>query len=98
MTSGWTAITASGARYTLRRPGFVDIVSSDGSRSSIRVWGIWVPRDQNAPQLSHPGIVPDQWVETDAPEIGKSLYISNREEWRLSTAVVAITNPEEESQ
>lgn len=86
----WKATTETGTTYTRTR-GFVVVDSKRHGKTTIRLWSIMVALvDEDAVTLGTPWDNPEQWAVADEPVIGRRLYVSGRDEWRISTPIVSV--------
>lgn len=85
--------TISGTIY-IHKEGYVKITSSDGGRPyTIKIWDMKTV-DPNHPDFATPeGRVNWDHIRSlppSAPVIGKHYYVSGKDDWRISTEVVAV--------
>lgn len=95
----WKATTESGAVYEMD-DGFVRITPSADSKlwpTTIRAYAVMISREpvKSGAQYPLPWADPSKWDDTRGPTVGHLLYVSGKDEWRVSTPIQSVEKEEE---
>lgn len=80
----YEVVTESGADY------WIDTEALFWSHRQLNVDRLWNLKSALTDNPDLPWITPDEWETVTAPVVGRRMYVSSRDYWRLTTPVVSV--------